>query len=65
MPWTKSLKRPGGGTKEDLDRFGSGNHGRENMNGKTGKYGMGWIADYPDFRDYTQLSRLRIEERPA
>ncbi len=21
---------------------------------KRGKYGMGWIPDYPDFRDYTE-----------
>ena len=24
------------------------------MNSKTGKYGMGWIPDYPDIRDYTE-----------
>jgi C1A family cysteine protease len=29
--------------------------GGEKMNGQTLKYAMGWIPDYPDIRDYTEL----------
>src|SRR5574341_543217 len=42
------------------------------MNGRSDRYGMGWLPDYPDFRDYTpqhatiapMLKKVRVAESP-